>query len=384
MRLKAPAKKRIFFALVALALFSVLPTRVFAWGDRGHQLVVLIASRYLDANAHANVLRLITEDIRVNENYYKQSCPAVLALTKSQNLSDKDKQRLFSQALACMVIWPDPPYVKYDRPYTANWHFVDIPLTLRANDKPLTYSFDLQRECLHETAARAKSGDCALLAIERFRPILANPQRGTNYGESDERRAEALKFIMHIVGDIHQPLHCATDKDLTKPTDRGDAGGNGKIVEWLGRQTYTYGLWNLHAVWDEGILDKTLEAYQNKDDLMVELAYIDHLPLPAIGSPELAEMQEGDAFAWAYQSYSLAAEYAYGQLPAIDKNYEYPVLDRKTFKPVIDPNTGKPKKRLGGYRLTEDYYQKNKDIIDQQLISAGARLARILNEDLKN
>jgi hypothetical protein len=368
--------------LLALPLMSAMPITTAAWGDHGHQIVVLIASRYLSEQARASVFKLLAEDVRRNEDYYKKQCPAVLALSRANTSTDKDKDRLLTEGLRCMVVWPDPPYVKYDRPYTANWHFVDIPLTSNSTGKPTTYQLDLTRECLLDNAKREKSGDCALLALERFRPVLANPRTGGNFGEDDFSRAEAFKFIIHIVGDLHQPLHCATDIDLTKPNDRGDGGGNGKIVEWLGKQTYTYGNWNLHAVWDEGILDKTLDAYKGKDDAALEAAYIDALKLPASGSPAFTKLSAGDIFAWAYESYLLAAEQAYAKLPPLDPKYKYTVLDRKTFKPVIDPQTGKPQTRLGGYRLTNAYYETNRSIVDTQLVRAGMRLARILNEDL--
>jgi len=364
-------------ALLAVALTLLAPGHILAWGDHGHQIVVLIASRYLSDQARGAVLKLLAADIKANPNYYKKACPQVTALAQGG-----DKDRLLTEGLRCMVIWPDPPYVKYDRPYTANWHFVDIPLTLEANGKVVTNQFDLARECLHDTKSREKSGDCACLAVERFRSVLANPQMGSNYGEDDPSRAEALKFVIHIIGDIHQPLHSATDINLSKPNDRGDAGGNGKIVEWLGQQTYTYGLWNLHAVWDEGILDKTLEPYKAKDEGVVETAYINALKLPPAGSSELTQKQQGDIFAWTSEAYMLAAEYAYGKLPTFDANYTYPVLDRKTFKPVIDPQTNKPQTKSGGYRLTQSYYESSREVVNSQLALAGLRLARILNEAL--
>ena len=371
--------KRIGLTVVLpLLLLSAFPSNCWAWGDHGHQIVVLIASRYLNAQAQENVLRLLMEDIRVNDYYYKAACPDVLALSKTQPLSEVHRKQLLTEGLRCMVIWPDPPYVKFDRPYTANWHFIDIPLTHNPGGKATTYQLDLARECL----LGAKSGDCALLALERFEAVLANPRKNGNYGESDASRAEALKFIIHIVGDIHQPLHCANDQDLSKPDDHGDAGGNGKIVNWLNEQTYKFGVWNLHAVWDSGILDKTLAAYKDKNDLSIEEAFIRDSGLPAAGSPDLARMQEGSVFAWVYQSYQLAAEYVYGKLPPYDANYEYPVLDRKTFKPVIDPATNKPKTNFGGYRLTEEYYSANAPVVKRQLILGGVRLGRILNEDL--
>ena len=220
-----------------------------------------------------------------------------------------------------------------------------------------------------------------MLALERFQAVLANPRISRHYGESDLARAEALKFIIHIIGDIHQPLHCATDQDLSKPNDHGDAGGNGKIVKWLNEQTYTYGVWNLHAVWDEGILDKILAGYSKENESLIQWAFIDDSKPPQAGSPDFSKTQQGDVSEWVNQSYLLAAEYAYGKLPPYDPNYKYPVLN-KEFKPVIDPATNQPKMNSGGYLLTDEYYKVTAPVVRSQLMLAGLRLARILNEDL--
>ena len=106
-------------------------------------------------------------------------------------------------------------------------------------------------------------GDCAILAVRRFRPVLANPK------EHSIARAEALKFIVHIIGDLHQPLHCVTDKrDFNNLNDLGDIGGNQKIVQfnvpaWDNDRHKDVNprwseQWNLHSVWDE--------AFYRRDD----------------------------------------------------------------------------------------------------------------------
>jgi hypothetical protein len=68
---------------------------------------------------------------------------------------------------------------------------------------------------------------------------------------------------VHFVGDLHQPLHTANDHDLDAKNkennghvnDNGDRGGNLKLVTWLGASSDPFGCWNLHAVWDDGIID---------------------------------------------------------------------------------------------------------------------------------
>jgi hypothetical protein len=83
---------------------------------------------------------------------------------------------------------------------------------------------------------------------------------------------------------------------------------------------------------------------------------------------DLAQKQAGSIFDWAGQSYELAVVDAYGKLPPIDMNYEYQDRSGKTQK--------------GGYRLGDEYYKANNDVVEKQLRLGGVRLARVLNEIL--
>lgn len=377
--------KAVRHLMLSLCLIMLCSARASAWGEQGHQITARIAAQFLNDKAQQQVLEILMEDVKTYRYFYEQNkCSSVLSLSDKAagnqgKLSDSEREKFILEGLSCISTWPDPPYVKYQRKYTSNWHFVDIPVTLRANAKPLRYSFDALRECVLDNSSRQQSGDCALFALERFRAILGNAkQSDDDYREELAARAEALKFVVHIMGDLHQPLHCATDKDLAKKNDFGDAGGNAKIVVWFGETTYPYGLWNLHAVWDEGIIDKTLDLSEEgkKDPNKVdekETAYITSLPLPRKGSKELAPMQAGDIFKWAEESYNLAVDRAYGTLPPIDNTYKYTVKDRQTKKDVT---------KTGGYRLDLPYYQANKGTVDRQLMLGGVRLAKLLNEDL--
>jgi hypothetical protein len=266
--------------------------------------------------------------------------------------------------LACIAPWADPP-LKWDRPYTSNWHFIDVPVNLSSVNGPVTTTLDLSRDCQMDD----EKGDCAVLAVRRFRPILANPK------EHNIARAEALKFIVHIIGDLHQPLHCVTDKrDFNNHQDMGDIGGNRKIVQfnvpaWDNNSQKDVNprwseQWNLHSVWDEAIIDATMKL-QNLD----EDKYLNRLVKPLLdASPrERAELQRGDLSAWVRESYSIAVEKVYN-LPAFDPNYEY--VDKK----------GNAKK--GGYRLEPSYYAANAGVVNEQLQNGGLRLARVLNETL--
>jgi nuclease S1 len=91
-----------------------------------------------------------------------------------------------------VFMWADE--IRSERRDTVRWHFVNIPREAA--------SYVVARDC-HPTA----HGDCVVAAIERMRSVLANRRAPVG------ARAEALRFLVHLVADIHQPLHCSDDQD---------------------------------------------------------------------------------------------------------------------------------------------------------------------------
>jgi hypothetical protein len=352
--------KILFFA-------AMLSANAFAWGNEGHHITVRIAANYLNPAARAEVIRLLKTDAANNEPYYKANCADVLALSKKANLTTDEQNSFVSDGLACVASWADPP-LKYERNYTSNWHFVDIPVILATSATPTVFSYDAARDC----AMNAKSGDCAIQALERFEPILANykntADKDHQYGEELTVRAEALKFFIHIVGDLHQPLHCANDKK--NQTDKGDIGGNIKYATWFGEDKTDYGAMNLHSIWDGGFIGRTM-----KNNSWTETEYarklISAIPTDAAA---LKQMQSGNYLTWANESYNLALADAYAPLPKLDAECKITYHDKKT-------NTDKTVS--GCYHLSDDYYNRNNSIVEQQLKSGGVRLAGLLNSILK-
>ena len=111
--------------------------------------------------------------------------------------------------------WPDE--YRHDHRETGPWHYIDIPL---ADSK-----IDLAREC--------PNGDCVIAKTEQFLGVLKDPN------VDKHAKAQALKFVIHFVGDSHQPLH---------DEDNGDKGGNTRHVIFDGHRD------NLHWVWHTGLL----------------------------------------------------------------------------------------------------------------------------------
>jgi hypothetical protein len=256
-------------ALIGLVISFTLaiPPHAQAWGPEGHIVVAKIAASRLSASAKTAVRQLLGRH----------------SLDSVANFADQ---------------------VRGDRPETYNWHFVDIP-------KDAT-DYDANRDC-----KPSPKGDCIIAELGRAETDLVNRSL------SRRKRAEALKFIVHFVGDLHQPLHCS---------DNNDKGGNDVKVTFLGHNT------NLHRVWDSEIIS---EAHLSTADYADQLdAWLD--------SEETTELEKGTTEDWALAAHKLAKDNAYN---------------------VPDD-----------HQLDVTYVETNQPVVDQQLALAGLRLAKVLND----
>ena len=231
-------RRHLLRLLCAVYLLAVcLP--VFAWAGLGHRLVGELAWRHLNPQARAQVDALLAGE----------PDPTLAGVAKWA-----DDQRT-----------DDPARFKL----TSKWHYI--------NAKGGGCGFDLERDC--------PNGDCVVAAIERQTAILADRSQPL------PARREALKYLVHFVGDVHQPMHAG---------DREDAGGNGYQIslrtglepEAYARDKYVDGVMgtNLHSVWDYYVLgEEGLSLKQYADRL-------DALPWPPTGnatpSPPLAWAKE--------------------------------------------------------------------------------------------
>ena len=168
---------------VAAAAASLLASPAFAWGKNGHRVVAAIADTQLSGLARANVEQILGPGESLDE---------------AANWPDEMRSA------------PEPFWQKTATP----WHYVTLNGTTYDHAPP--------------------EGD-ALEALNRFSKTLKDP----NASVADKRLA--LRFIVHLVGDLHQPLH------VGKCCDKG---GNDVKVSWFGKAT------NLHAVWDSQLLDE--------------------------------------------------------------------------------------------------------------------------------
>jgi hypothetical protein len=266
-------------ARLALLLCWVAPSPARAWGDDGHRVIGHIASRMLTEQARAALDECLTE-------------PGY-------------------ETLAEAATWPDT-HARRFRQFDAMkpYHYVNVPARARA--------YDRQRDCAE---------GCVVTALEQFVELLAAPEL------SLAERRNAVYWVAHLVGDIHQPLHVA------HPDGKG---GNLTRVSYL-----DLGTQNLHWVWDVGLIEQGL----NRSSVT-----------PRSWSA-LAEQLLGGLKPSAVRSFQrvTAAEALVGESLALAKRHAY-----ATSGMVVD----------------EQYVERTWPVVALQLQMSGVRLAAILNRAL--
>ena len=268
--------------IVAMAMVGALVARVETWGGAGHHIVSRIA--------------------------WSQMTPAAKQLVHDL-LGDEDFVEIST--------WADR--VRADRPESYNWHFVNIPYAARA--------YDPARDCV-----ATDRGDCVIAAIERARAEIVNPSR------SRDARAESLKYLVHFVGDMHQPLHNIGNEDR---------GGNDVATTIEGFEPAPgRGHPNLHSAWDSAIL-----ARQAQDEAAYAARIVDRLAKQPLDEPGTI-----DVVKWSLEARDLAVKHVYA----------YQGFAAGT--PLAAPA-----------KLDKSYQDAALPVIELQLTRAGVRLARILN-----
>jgi hypothetical protein len=208
-----------------------------------------------------------------------------------------------------VAAWADD--IRSSQPETRGWHFVDIPLSADA--------YVPERDCEGEA--------CAIAKIEAFSRELADPT------VSREQRLTALKFLVHFVGDLHQPLHCIDDNDH---------GGNELEVRVSGRLRKT----DLHTVWDSLVLQDAMGRHKVVDYAEALDATLCQADIQAWTSP-------GGPVSWANETHK-TAQALYQGLPAANA--------------------------LGRRVLPKAYGPVHQALVELQLEKGGIRLASLLNQ----
>ena len=259
--------RRIVICLFALIL---LPSTGLAWGRLGHRIVGELAEMQLSPAARTEVQRLLAGEPE--------------------------------PTLAGVSYWADD--LRASNPSvarrTSRWHYLNFP----------------RGDCHYVPPRDCPDGQCVVAAINRNFLALSDRQR------PDAERTEALKYLVHFVADVHQPLHAGFGDDR---------GGNDYQLNVLNTAT------NLHAVWDTRILEqRRLDA----------TAYAQVLSRQSPLAFDASNRSDRPAVEWAEQSCALVAA------------------------PDFYPPKG---------RLDEAYLQNHQVIAERRLRQAGARLAKMIN-----
>ncbi|WP_447642502.1 MULTISPECIES: S1/P1 nuclease [Chitinophagaceae] len=259
--------KKLLFVIAAFCSFQY----AFAYGTTGHRVVAEIAQRHLSRHAKKELKKLIGD-----------------------------------QRLAFWANWPD--FIKSDTTgkwkSASRWHYVDLPSGLTKEQ----FVNDL----------KALSGENLYTQIPAMEAQLKDKSLPL------EQRQVALRFLIHLLGDLHQPLHVGRDEDQ---------GGNKIKVTWFGKPT------NLHAVWDEALVDFQQYSY-------TEYATV----LDVVDKNQENNWVNSPMEDWFYESHTLA-----------DKVYD---------------------KTPDGSKLSFAYNYIFVNDLNEELAKGGLRLAKILNEVL--
>jgi nuclease S1 len=255
--------------VLATICVALAPSFSWGWGREGHQIVASVAEDHLDETTKVMIQSLIG-----NNHLYS------------------------------IATWADD--IRRERHETAPWHYVDIPFG---------GSYSANRDC-------PPPNSCVVVKITEFTKVLTNKQA------SRDDRAEALKFVVHFVGDIHQPMHAV-----------GEAkGGNGIHVRFFDSDRCGSYECNLHGVWDTDLIEHAgleREEYAQHEEQL-------------IGANKLEALADGTPQQWANESHQLA---------------------QAAWVP-------------DGTDLNKLYYEKQIKVVDRQLALAGLRLAKLLNESI--
>jgi len=264
-------------------LLVLLPLHAYAWGSKGHAVTAEIAERGLSPNVAAQV-RALNFSAPLREI---ASLPDDWRADETKGLRPGD---------------------------TGPLHYSNIP-----NDQA---TFDRARDC--------KDDQCVVAAIEKYTAVLKDR------AQPRDKRREALIYIVHFMGDLHQPMHAAGGqvKDEQSGQMVMDRGGNLVKIRLLGVET------NLHSAWDGLLVDwgpATVDAYA------------DHLLSHEMRGRSVEELQRGTIVDWFNESHYAAVHHSYD---------------------------------VGNGTLGSEYAKKNSAIIYERLLRGGLRLRKVLEDAL--
>ncbi len=314
-------RRRTCSTLFLFAIVGLAPS-ARGWGCTGHQVVAVIAEEHLSPHARDMVAQILAAG------------PIDPALRRFCGANTLD-------AFADSSTWADDQ--RSIQPDTAGWHFIDIP---RGVAKGAIAPY-----CPPSTS-------CITRAIDDQMAILRN------INASAQARADALRYIIHFFGDLHQPLHATSNNDL---------GGNCVPVSFFGaapqernvtKESYAP---NLHGIWDTDILERFAGGQTPQQ-------FADEMSVKFKGQIPAWLRERVDVVSWAWESHQLAEDSVYGALPrkvAIETPVE--------VKACSDDQHISTRMLNLHEQVGADYQAAAEGVIQEQLTKAGIRLAAALN-----
>jgi hypothetical protein len=306
------------FLLFSLAALSLGCASSRAWGCKGHQTVALIAEKQLTPEARQFIEKLLLEN------------PVDPQLKRYCGNATRD-------LMADASTWPDDVRGTLKN---GSWHYIDIPRG--ASRSPL--------------ATYCGSDGCVTQAISDQLAILKNKTA------DPRKRADAVRYIIHFVGDLHMPLHASTNND---------EGGNCVPVRYFRRRAQELNgsfTPNLHALWDTAIVERDMEGAEPPE-------FADYLSL--VFSANFSKWQAAGVHVddWAWESHDLAETIVYGALVPAD-----PLQTPAAVHNCSDANDIGERMMALHFFAGQSYQDAAGPIIEERIVQAGMRLAMILNE----
>jgi hypothetical protein len=310
--------------VLGVAVFLLLsPVRAWPWGCEGHQTVALIAEKHMNAHALEMANNLLQSE---------PIDPALRRFCSSPGLN----------LMADSSTWADD--LRGSRPEVSPWHYIDIPR-------------DAPRSALAESCP-ASTG-CVTSALHHQIKLLRND-------ETDARvRADALRFIIHFVGDLHQPLHCVSNNDMGGNCVPVDFFGNAPVEKNPQSEYYAP---NLHGIWDYGIIQRMKRA----ESVAQWADSLDHEFRSQAGGWEKQAINVED---WAWESHGLADSVVYADLPV-----PIPVEKPVPVKGCSDDHHVSTRLLKLHEQVSQPYVDAVAPTLNQQIAKAGVRLAMVLNQ----
>jgi hypothetical protein len=293
----------------ALYVLSIGPFNALGWSVEGHKAIAEIGVTQLQGTSTATRISSLLGGFALPDI---ATCP-----DEVRNLEEHQ----IPMSKICAQIFPNPPKG------TAQWHFVNTPIKAAPFTPTAT---DVNAAC---------KNNCVTSKITSFLAVLA-AAKATDSKAKKLAELQALSFVVHFIGDVHQPLH-ASIRD-------NDGGGNAEHIKFFG--TDDGGILVLHAIWDRQI---------------VTLIDADPAKLATDLGPEITlakSEQSGTPTTWAIQSYLPARDVAYKGIPPAPTDPAHKNDD------VAD--------------LGQPYQDSATPIVRMQIARAGVRLAAALKQAL--